>query len=108
MLHEGKRRADGRTVVDAALFLYTERRAAFEIDRAAERVGAFVRRVAFRQLELLEHRAGEIVDPRRARHAALAREERAIDGDRVLAGSHAANGEAIDQPGGTELAGDAR
>ena len=94
----GKRRgpAHGEIVGDAAFFAHRERRAALEVDGAAEGVGALVGRVALDQFEALEHRAGEIVDAALARHRALRGEHRAVEGDVVERGAHAADGEAID------------
>ncbi len=45
----------GEVVGGAALFAHAERGAGLEIDRAAQRIRPFVRRVAFGELELVEH-----------------------------------------------------
>ena len=106
LLGERRGGASAEAVGGAAFFLQTERGAALEIDRAAEGVGPFVGRVAFHELELVEHRAAEIIEHGVARHAALTGEQSAIEGDGVEAGTHAADGEAGVGAGVVGIAGD--
>ena len=96
LVGEGRGPADGEVVRHAAPLLHREGRAAAEVDRAAERIGAAVRRVALDQLEALEHRAGEVVDAALAGHRALGGEHPAVEGDVVQVRAHPAHGEAVD------------
>ena len=107
LLGERRRDAGGERVGDAAFFAHGERRAALEIDGAAEGIGALVGRVALDELDLIEHRAGDVVHENRAAGAALAGEHGAIHRDGIEAGGHAADGEAGEISAGVEFAVDA-
>ena len=105
----GERRgvADAGAVGDAAAFAHRERRAALEIDGAADGAGFLVRRVALGELHLVEHGTGEVVHVGAAAERALAGEGRAVEGDGVEAGADAADGETVDEVFVGRIAGDA-
>jgi hypothetical protein len=90
LLGERRGHAGADAVRRTAAFAEIERRAAAQVDGAAERVGALVGRVALDEFEALEHRAAEIVQHGVASHAALAGELTAVERDAVEARAHAA------------------
>ena len=69
LLQERRSPAHGKIVGGAAVLLHRERRARLEVDRAPERVGAFVGRLALDEFDCLEHRAGDRLQFERAREA---------------------------------------
>ena len=102
----GERRRDARRerVGDAALLAHGERGTALEIDGAAEGIGPLVGRVTLNQFDLIEHRAGDIIDEDRAAEAALTGHEAAVHGDGVEPRRHASDGEAGEVAAGVEFA----
>ena len=106
LLKKRRRHAHAEIVVGAAVFAHREGRARLEVDRAAERVRALVRRLALDELETLEHRAGdrlELEGPAVAERG----ERAAVHGDVAHGGAHAANVELVVQPLVGRAAGDA-
>ena len=108
VLGERRREPGGEIVGHAALLLHTERGAALEVDRAAEGVGAFVRRVALHDLEALEHSRREVLHIEPPGHRAGKRDQAAVDGDAVEVVRHAADRDAGDVALVVEFAGGAR
>ena len=107
LLGERRSVADAGAVGDAATLAHRERRAALEIDRAADGAGLLVGRVALGELHLVEHGTGEVVHVRAAGEGALAGEWRAVERDAVEAGADAADGETVDEIFVGRIAGDA-
>ena len=108
LLREGRLHAAGQIVGDAAFFLHAQRRTALQIDGAAQRIRAAIRRVPLGEFDLVEHRARVDVDLRRAAQAVVAaREEHAVHRDGVQARTHPAHGEGGDEAGFIGHGGDA-
>ena len=96
LLEKRRRDSAGETVGRAALFPHAQRRAGLEINRASQRVGALVPRVALGEFERLEHRASDALQLKGAIQV-HARQQATVDRHRIELRIHPANVEPICQ-----------